>query len=150
RNPKEIPDNHIDDDGNGFVDDVRGWNFVSNTNDPKDDSQVGHGTHVSGTIAAVGDNAIGIIGVAPKAKIMPIKGAPADGRQEFSTLAPALLYAISNGADVINCSWGPGTTGVIPTAIDNTVVMGHSLGVVIVFAAGNDSDLVDLQSPPNL
>jgi subtilisin family serine protease len=150
RNPNEVPDNGVDDDGNGFIDDVRGWNFVNNTNDPKDDERVGHGTHVSGTIAAVGDNGIGIIGVAPKAKIMAVKAVAANSVGQLSAFAQALVYAISNGADVINCSWNLGVNGARSTPIENAVRLGHSLGVVIVFSAGNDSDLVDLQSPANL
>ena len=149
-NPKEIAGNGVDDDGNGFVDDVRGWDFVNGDNDPMDDSGVGHGTHTSGTIAAVGDNGIGIVGVAPAAKIMAVKGISKGGSVEFSVVAPALLYAINNGADVINCSWGPGDTGAIPTAVEEVIRLGYSLGVVIVFAAGNDHGLVDQESPANM
>src|SRR5262249_2108384 len=131
------------------IDDVRGWNFVKNTNDPKDDASIGHGTHVAGTIAAVGDNGIGIIGVAPKARIMAVKAADQRGAVQASRCAQALLYAISNGADVVNCSWGV-HLGDSSAPVESAVRVGHSLGVVIVFSAGNASDLVDLQSPANL
>lgn len=70
-NPGEIPGNGVDDDGNGFVDDVNGWDFFFNDNDPSDENS--HGTHVGGTIGAVGNNAIGIVGVNWNVKIMPIK-----------------------------------------------------------------------------
>ncbi len=103
-NPGEIPNNNIDDDGNGKVDDVRGWDFANNDNNPMDG--FGHGTHVSGTIAAVGNNGIGIIGVAPKAKVMPVKGFSDDGLGYTSDLANGIVYAAQNGADVINNSWG--------------------------------------------
>jgi len=70
-NPREIPDNQHDDDGNGYIDDVHGWDFINEDNDPNDDN--GHGTHVAGTIAAVGNNGIGVSGVAWSARIVPIK-----------------------------------------------------------------------------
>ena len=80
-NPFEIPGNGIDDDGNGFVDDVRGWDFGDNNNDPDDDSaQGGHGTAVSGTIGAVGNNGIGVSGVNWTVKILPIKIADSSGQ----------------------------------------------------------------------
>ena len=70
-NPGEISDNGIDDDGNGFIDDVRGWDFVNGDNDPMDDNS--HGTHCSGTIAAAGNNGTGVVGVNWSARIMPVK-----------------------------------------------------------------------------
>jgi subtilisin family serine protease len=139
-NPNEIAGNFFDDDGNGFIDDFHGWNFFNNTNDPLDDN--GHGTHVAGTIAAEGNNGIGAIGVAWHAKIMPLKGFDSSGTGFDFTLAPAIMYAANNGADVINASWD---------AISNLQVFGNSqtieeaiqyaasLGVVFVASAGNSS-----------
>ncbi len=133
-NPKEIPGNGIDDDGNGYVDDTWGWNFVSNTNAPLDGHS--HGTHVSGTIAAVGNNGVGVIGVAPAAKIMAVKGLDDDGSGYDSDLAQGIVYAADNGADVINMSWGGiGDSPLIEEAVDYA----HSLGVVLVAAAGNSA-----------
>ncbi len=138
----------VDDDGNGFVDDARGWDFTScakfdesfhcmtpknRGNDPKDDN--GHGTHVAGTIAATGNNGLGIIGVAPKAKIMAIKGLNADGGGDNADIVAAIDYAIRNGADIINASWGTPPSNVIRDAIQNA----HAAGVVVVAAAGNAS-----------
>jgi subtilisin family serine protease len=149
-NPNEIAGNFVDDDGNGFVDDFHGWNFFNNTNDPLDDN--GHGTHVAGTIAAEGNNGIGVIGVAWHAKIMPLKGFDASGTGFDFTLAPAILYAASNGADVINASWD---------AIDNLAVFGNSqtieeaiqyaasLGVVFVASAGNSNQDANNFFPAN-
>ncbi len=94
----------VDNDRNGFVDDVSGWDFSSRDADPSDGH--GHGTHVSGTIAAVANNAKGIAGVAPRAKVLPIKGLSDSGSGLLADLAQALRYAADMGADVINNSWG--------------------------------------------
>ncbi|MBK8574248.1 MAG: S8 family serine peptidase [Elusimicrobia bacterium] len=131
-NPGEITGNGIDDDGNGYVDDVRGWNFVANTNSISDGHS--HGTHVSGTIAAVGNNGVGVIGVAPSAHVMAIKGLDDDGSGYDVDLAQGIVYAADNGADVINMSWGgTGDSPVIEEAIRRV------LGVVLVAAAGNSA-----------
>lgn len=138
-NSKEIAGNGIDDDYNGFLDDVRGWDFVGDdyqhpvqSNDPIDHN--GHGTHVAGTIAAMGNNNLGIIGVAYNAKIMALRGLDKNGAGSDSTLAPAIIYAAQNGANVINASWGAlGTSQTIEEAIQYA----YSVGVVFVAAAGN-------------
>ena len=103
-NPGEIPDNGIDDDGNGYIDDVRGWDFVNKDNDPMDDN--GHGTHVAGTIAAVGNNGIGVVGVSWSAQIMPLKFLGADGSGITSDAILAIEYAMMMSAKLTNNSWG--------------------------------------------
>ncbi|MBK8872280.1 MAG: S8 family serine peptidase [Elusimicrobia bacterium] len=133
-NPGEIPANGIDDDANGFVDDVRGWNFVSNNNTPNDGHS--HGSHVSGTVAAVGNNGVGVVGLARSAKIMALKGLDDDGSGYDTDLAQCILYAADNGARVINMSWGgQGDSPLIEEALEYA----HALGVVLVAAAGNAS-----------
>ena len=108
-NPGEVDFNFFDDDNNGFTDDVHGWNFVFGNNDVSDFS--GHGTHVAGTIAATGNNGIGVIGVAWGAQVMPVKALDDSGTGFDFELAPAIMYAAANGADVINASWtGEGTS----------------------------------------
>lgn len=105
-NPGEIAGDGLDNDGNGYVDDLVGWDFGNNSNDVMDHH--GHGTHVAGTIAAE-DNDIGITGVAPDAQIMPIKIGDVDITNRFinpGNLAQAIRYAVDNGADVINMSLG--------------------------------------------
>jgi subtilisin family serine protease len=131
-NPGEIAGNRRDDDGNGFIDDVRGWDFVANRNDPRDRN--GHGTHVAGTIAAVGNNRKGVVGMAWQARIMPVRAIGANGIGYDSDLAKAIVYAAENGADILNNSWGG---SIASQTISDAVSTAASLGAVIVFAAGN-------------
>jgi PKD repeat protein len=105
-NTGEIPDNGIDDDGNGYIDDIRGWDFVNNDNDPTDDNS--HGTHVSGTIGATGNNTLGVAGVNWQVKIMPLKGFDSAGNGITSAEIAAIQYANEKGAVVISNSWGGG------------------------------------------
>ncbi|MDD1729097.1 MAG: S8 family serine peptidase, partial [Methanospirillum sp.] len=128
-NSGEIPNNGIDDDRNGYVDDVRGWNFYSKTNNPMDDH--GHGTHCAGSIAAVGNNNIGITGVCWNAKIMPLKFLGASGNGKVSDAISAILYANRMGASVISNSWGGSQyTQALKDAIDASPA-------VVVCASGN-------------
>ncbi|MBI4436660.1 MAG: S8 family serine peptidase, partial [Candidatus Omnitrophica bacterium] len=148
-NPGETPGDSIDNDNNGYVDDIRGFDFANSDPDPMDDR--GHGTHVSGTIAAIGNNAKGIIGVAYKSKIMPLKALDQNGSGSTSGLAEALYYAANKGADVINNSWGYSTKLPNNPPIEEAIRYAHSLGCVVVFAAGNTpADDVMYYSPKNM
>ncbi len=141
-NTGEIPNNGIDDDGNGYIDDVRGWDFIGSSyqhptqsNNPID--HFGHGTHVAGTIAAVGNNGIGVIGVAWKAQVMAVKGLDDNGNGIDSTLSNALIYAANNGADVISNSWaGQGTSQTIADAVSYA----YNLGAVAGTSMGTPVD----------
>jgi len=137
--PGEIPDNGLDDDGNGRVDDVCGWDFVQDDNDPTD--QNGHGTHVAGTIAAVMDNAIGVAGVSPAVRIMPVRGLNAAGYGSSYGLASAIEYvALMPSVKLSNNSWGgSGDDPLISMMIDETLAAGQ----LFVAAAGNDSQNID-------
>ncbi len=132
-NAGEIAGNGIDDDGNGFVDDVRGWDFVANTNNPMDRN--GHGTHVAGIIGAE-RNSIGVTGIAPDAAIMPLRVLDETGNGTVTAIARGIQYAVSNGADVINLSLG----GRSPTLmLRNAIRDAVNQGVVVAIAAGNDA-----------
>jgi subtilisin family serine protease len=128
----EIPDNGIDDDGNGFVDDVNGWNFAENNNRIYDD--YGHGTHVAGIAAARINNGVGIAGIAGTATIMPLDVFPASGYGTYEDLIRAMVYATDNGAHVINMSLGAISYS---RGEEAAVNYAWSRGVVLVAAAGN-------------
>ena len=130
------------------TDGSHGYNFVADTTDPMDDH--GHGTHVAGTIAAVGNNGLGIIGVAPQAKIMPVKALDASASGTFDQLARGIVYAAQNGADVINNSWGCKNPCPSNPVAEDAVRTAYGLGAVVVFAAGNSSDDVRYYSPQNM
>ena len=135
-NPGEIPGNGIDDDGNGYIDDVHGWDFINNDNDPMDDN--GHGTHCAGIIGAIGNNGIGISGVNQKVKIMPLKFLRADGNGDTAASLNAIAYARKMGANVISCSWG-GTAR--SQALADAISATNKL---VVCAAGNSGVNTDI------
>lgn len=144
-NAGEIPDNGIDDDNNGYIDDVHGWDFsepnsdgnevVQNgDNDPIDES--GHGTHVAGIIGAAVDNDVGIAGIAWNCTLMPIRGAGVEGIRDDRSAA-AIIYAVDNGARVINMSWGGRERSFV---LRDAVDYAYARGVLMVAASGNDSE----------
>ena len=132
-NPGEIPGNGVDDDGNGFVDDVHGYDFANGDPDPRDDNN--HGTHVAGIIAAVGDNGQGVVGVNWRARIMALKFMDANGRGSTSAAIQALDYAVRMGARVSNNSWGGGG---FSRALRDAIAAAGRAGHLFVAAAGND------------
>ena len=131
-NTKEIPGNGIDDDGNGYIDDVYGVDLETGRDSGMDDN--GHGTHVAGIIAAA-NNHIGVVGLAYNVKLMPIKAGMASGFFNQSQIAKGILYAYNNGADVINMSFG-GSASTI--AVQDALETAYTR-CVLVAAAGNDA-----------
>ncbi|MEL7670801.1 S8 family serine peptidase [Methanobacterium sp.] len=103
-NKGEIPGNGIDDDHNGYIDDVYGWNFISGNSNISDDD--GHGTHVAGIIAAAGNNSKGVTGVMWSATIMSLKFLDNEGNGYVDDAVSAIRYATKMGASIISCSWG--------------------------------------------
>ena len=134
RNPGEIAGNGIDDDRNGFIDDIRGWDFVSGDNNPMDLDWDGHGTHVAGAIAAE-RNDFGITGVAYNAQIMPVRVLNTFGSGSPNDVAAGIRYAADNGANVINLSLG--NEFVPSNVINNAIQYANNKGSVVVMAAGN-------------
>ncbi len=135
RNPGEIPGNSIDDDNNGFVDDVYGYDFANNDGDPADDND--HGTHCAGTIGGVGNNGVGVAGVCWKVKIMACKFLDAAGSGKSADAVACIEYATMMGAHVMNNSWGgSGASQAVKDAIDAAA----AADILFVAAAGNTGD----------
>ena len=133
-NPGETA-NGIDDDGNGLVDDVTGWDFASGNASVYDAADgESHGTHVAGTIAARRNNGIGVAGVADNARIMPLKFIRPAGGATSNAIA-AIRYAVANGARVINASFGSTTYS---PALCDAIAEAGAKKVLVVAAAGND------------
>jgi subtilisin family serine protease/Ca2+-binding RTX toxin-like protein len=134
-NPGEIAADGIDNDGNGYIDDVRGWDFAYNDNNPMD--VYGHGTHVSGTIAGKGNNGIGVTGVAWNAQIMPLKFLDDSGSGSTSNAILAISYATAKGVKITNNSWGGGN---FSQALYDAINAAGQLGALFIAAAGNDAN----------
>jgi subtilisin family serine protease len=133
-NEREIPGNGVDDDKNGYVDDVIGWDFIDADNRPWD--RDGHGTFVAGVIAAA-HNDVGIAGINPRVKIMALRALNDFGHTRASYLAQAIVYAANNGARVINLSaGGKGLTKTEQMAIGHA----RSRGALVIVAAGNEAE----------
>jgi len=155
-NPGEVPGNGIDDDGNGFIDDVHGWDFVHDDNDPTpqpdgqdDDSngsvdeQVSHGTLAAGLAAAVTNDGWGSAGMDWSAKILPIQVFDDDGGSPVSRVCEAIDYATQMGVDIINLSLGGGYSQAFSPPINRA----YEAGIVVVSAAGNsDTEFTNAQS----
>ncbi len=148
-----------DDDYNGYIDDIWGWNFVEpkseeHPDEPYSDEEdsedtdpmdfLGHGTHVAGTAAAVGNNQTAVVGVSPQARVMTLKSLNRNGLGLHSWSAEAIQYAADNGADVLNCSFGG---GVDHWAQRQAVTYAWQLGCVVVCAAGNSNSDVACHFP---
>ncbi|MDD2702664.1 MAG: S8 family serine peptidase [Candidatus Omnitrophica bacterium] len=144
-NARETAGNSKDDDKNGYIDDTRGWDFANKDKNPLDDN--GHGTQVTGIIAATGNNRKGIIGIAPKAKVMAIKGLKNTLSGSVSNMVNAIKYAADNGADVINMSW---TMEGDSTALTEAVKYAYAKGCVMVASSGNYNKNASLYSPAKL
>ena len=147
-NHHEIMENGLDDDLNGYVDDIHGWDFVNDNNNPSDYSRDlygdGHGTHVAGIIAAQGNNGIGVSGIMWHAQIMPLQvfdlyetSSFRDAFIQNINIISAIEYAVDNGAWIINCSFGSSLESQFQYEVLNHA---NQHGVLVVVAAGNESN----------
>ncbi len=138
RNSAEIAGNKIDDDANGFVDDVFGCDAYNNDGDPTDDN--GHGSHCAGTIGGAGNNGIGVTGVAWGVQLMACKFLSATGSGADSDAVRCIDYARSKGAKILSNSWGGGGAGV---SLQAAIERSRTAGLIFVAAAGNDGRNTD-------
>lgn len=132
----EIPNNNIDDDNNGYVDDYYGWNFVNNNNNPADDNIYSHGTAITGMITAGINNGIGIASISPKCKVLVMKAFDSQGIGYDNDVASAILYAISRGVKVLNFSFGD---YVYSYLLRDVIKYAYSKNIVMTASAGNDN-----------
>lgn len=133
-NPGEIPGNGIDDDGNGYIDDVFGINAITNSGNPNDDNN--HGTHCAGTIAATANDSGPIVGVAYNVRLMALKFLSASGSGNSSNAIKCLNYAVSKGAHITSNSWGGGG---FSQGMFDAIAAANNAGSLFVAAAGNSS-----------
>lgn len=127
--------NGIDDDNNGYIDDWRGWNFISNNNDPTDDNIFSHGTAVTGVINATINNGIGIASAAPNCKVLVLKAFDRDGYGAEDIISYAILYAISSGVKIMNFSFGD---FIYSKLLQDVIKYAYEKDIIMVAAAGND------------
>ncbi len=148
RNSKEVPGDGIDNDNNGFVDDVVGWDFAANDNKPYDltvglmeiltgGGNPGHGTHCSGVVGARGDNGKGISGTAPAVSLMGLRFINEKGQGDTAAAVQVVDYAVKNGAHIISASWGGEGEELGDNALREAVMRARDEGVLFIVAAGN-------------
>ena len=140
-NPDEIPGNNIDDDNNGYIDDVHGINAINNDGDTMDDND--HGSHCAGTIAATANDSGRIVGVAYGVKLMALKFINADGNGATSDAVKCIDYAISEGVDVLSTSWGSGRYS---ATMLNIIRAANDAGILFIATAGNGSSNTDISA----
>ena len=141
-NPGEIAGNGIDDDANGYIDDIHGWDFANGDNDPMDDND--HGSHCSGTIGGVGNNGVGVAGVNWNVKIMGCKFLSAAGSGSTAGAISCIQYATLMGVDVMSNSWGGGP---YDAALEAAIQAAYAADIFFIAAAGNSG--VDTDASAN-
>jgi len=149
KNPGEIPNNGIDDDNNGYIDDVVGWDFKDNNKDPNDVTSAqnpGHGTHCAGIVGATGNNGIGISGMAQQVSMMALRFIGPDGSGDLMGAIKSIDYAIANKADIISASWGAKIPAAQATPLIEAIGRSNDAGIIFIAAAANDGANNDVVS----
>jgi subtilisin family serine protease len=132
-NSGEVPDDGIDNDGNGFVDDIHGFDFIERDGTPQDDNE--HGTHVAGTIGARGNNGLAVVGVSHHVSLQAVRVLDAQGEGSLDDVVSGVLYAVENGAKVINMSLGSSE----PSSVEIAAMRRAQLaGALVITASGNE------------
>lgn len=141
-NPAELEGNGIDDDNNGYIDDIRGWDFFAKDNNPEDETSAGrnpgHGTHCAGIVGAKGNNQVGISGMAQEVTLMPVRFLGADGSGDLMGAVKSIDYAVTNNADIISASWGAAVTREQIAPVLEAIERARDKGIIFVAAASND------------
>jgi thermitase len=141
KNSAEIAGDGIDNDGNGFIDDMYGWNFSENVANGMDDHN--HGTHCAGTIGGVGNNGVGVAGVNWNVSILPVKFLSAQGSGSLEGAVQSIQYATKMGVNIMSNSWGGGPYS---QALYDVILEAKNKGILFVAAAGNDSNNNDVNA----
>ena len=140
-NQGEVAADGKDNDNNGFIDDVNGWDFHGNDKDPNDETgsqNPGHGTHCSGIVGAVGNNGVGVSGISPKVSLMALRFLDENGSGDLFASVRAIEYAVKNGAHVISASWGANVSESEAQPIIDAIKKAEESGVIFIAAAAND------------
>ncbi len=148
-NSNEIADNGVDDDNNGFIDDINGWDFSGNDKDPTDEvgtNNPGHGTHCAGIIGASCGNSLGVCGMSPKVSLMAVRFLDANGSGDLFASTKAISYAVNNGAHIISASWGATIPESQAQPIIDAIKHAEERGVIFIAAAANDGKSNDTAS----
>jgi thermitase len=135
---KDKPSNGKDDDKNGYVDDTYGFNAIKGKGSAEDDN--GHGTHVAGIVAGRANDSLGVSGICWSAKVMPVKFMNSRGKGSTSDAIAAIQYAVRQGFKIVNCSFGSTSKS---SALKDTIDYAQDHKVLLVVAAGNDSQNID-------
>lgn len=141
KNVKEIPGNSKDDDGNGYVDDIFGYDFAKGDADPKDETSAqnpGHGTHCAGITGAVGNNSVGVSGMTQNVSLMAVRFLDEKGGGDLMNAIKAIDYSTDNGANIISASWGAQMKESDAAPITEAIARAQAKGVIFIAAAAND------------
>lgn len=149
QNTDEIAGNNADDDKNGYIDDIHGWDFKDSDKDPNDETSAqnpGHGTHCAGIVGASCQNNVGVCGISPTVSLMPLRFLGSDGSGDLFSAVKAIDYAIDNGAHIISASFGANVPETGAQPLIDAIKRAEEKNVIFVAAAGNEGSSNDKKS----